>query len=54
MCGIAGEYRFDGKVADVGAVATMSEAQHARGPDGNGVLSFGPSPWPIAGLGSLI
>ena len=37
MCGIAGEYRWDGKPADVDAVVTMAETLHRRGPDGSGI-----------------
>ena len=37
MCGIAGEVRFDGRDADVGAVARINEAMHRRGPDGTGI-----------------
>jgi asparagine synthase (glutamine-hydrolysing) len=42
MCGIAGEIRFDGGVADVPAVARVSGAQQRRGPDGAGVHAAGP------------
>ncbi|SCX38982.1 asparagine synthase (glutamine-hydrolysing) [Klenkia marina] len=41
MCGIAAEIRFDGGVADVGAVAAMCEVLAARGPDGSGVWQSG-------------
>ena len=41
MCGIAGEVRFDGRDADVGAVARINEAMHRRGPDGTGVHAMG-------------
>ena len=41
MCGIAGEVRFDGRDADVGAVARINEAMHRRGPDGAGVPASG-------------
>src|SRR4051812_44697717 len=41
MCGIAGEVRFDGRDADVGAVARINEAMHRRGPDGSGVHAMG-------------
>ncbi|MCX6466479.1 MAG: N-acetylglutaminylglutamine amidotransferase [Pseudonocardiales bacterium] len=40
MCGIAGEIRFDGP-ADVTAVARMTAALAARGPDGSGVHATG-------------
>jgi asparagine synthase (glutamine-hydrolysing) len=42
MCGFAGEIRFDGKVADVGAVAQMTGCLTLRGPDGEGTWSRGP------------
>ncbi|MFN3389418.1 MAG: N-acetylglutaminylglutamine amidotransferase [Allosphingosinicella sp.] len=41
MCGIAGEIRFDGAVADAGAVATMMRSQSRRGPDSCGQLMRG-------------
>ncbi len=41
MCGLAGELRFDGRVADVAAVARMSESMSRRGPDGSGVWARG-------------
>jgi len=41
MCGIAGEVRFDGTPADVGAVTTMTAALHRRGPDGWGIHAGG-------------
>ncbi|HET7316536.1 MAG TPA: N-acetylglutaminylglutamine amidotransferase [Sphingomicrobium sp.] len=41
MCGIAGEVRFDGAVADAGAVATMMRSQQRRGPDSCGQLMRG-------------
>ncbi|SDF54219.1 N-acetylglutaminylglutamine amidotransferase [Klenkia brasiliensis] len=42
MCGIAAEIRFDGGVADVGAVAAMCEQLARRGPDGSGAWQSGP------------
>jgi asparagine synthase (glutamine-hydrolysing) len=42
MCGIAGEIRFDGGVADVAAVARTSDAQQRRGPDAAGLHAAGP------------
>ena len=33
MCGICGEIRFDGRSADVAAVARMTDAMESRGPD---------------------
>jgi asparagine synthase (glutamine-hydrolysing) len=41
MCGIAGEIRFDGSIADAGAVATMMRSQARRGPDSCGQLMRG-------------
>ncbi|MBB4212274.1 asparagine synthase (glutamine-hydrolysing) [Rhodothalassium salexigens DSM 2132] len=41
MCGIAGEVRFDGRMADAGLVARMSETQAPRGPDGEGLWQHG-------------
>ncbi|GAA1522558.1 N-acetylglutaminylglutamine amidotransferase [Sphaerisporangium rubeum] len=42
MCGLTGEIRFDGRAADVAAVARMTDAMTRRGPDGVGVWSSGP------------
>ena len=42
MCGIAGEFRFDGQFADAEAVARMTERLAPRGPDGSGVMAQGP------------
>ncbi len=42
MCGISAEVRFDGGVADVGAVAAMCDQLAPRGPDGSGVWQSGP------------
>jgi asparagine synthase (glutamine-hydrolysing) len=42
MCGIAGEIRFDGNLADAAAVARMTEALAPRGPDGSGISAQGP------------
>ncbi|GAA0843359.1 N-acetylglutaminylglutamine amidotransferase [Streptosporangium amethystogenes subsp. fukuiense] len=42
MCGLSGEIRFDGRPADVAAVARMSEVMSDRGPDGSGLWSLGP------------
>jgi asparagine synthase (glutamine-hydrolysing) len=42
VCGICGELRFDGRAADVGAVARMADAMVSRGPDSNGVVAHGP------------
>lgn len=41
MCGIAGEVRFDGKLASVERVARMAQALRPRGPDGAGVVAHG-------------
>ncbi|MBW3581171.1 MAG: N-acetylglutaminylglutamine amidotransferase [Actinobacteria bacterium] len=41
MCGIAGELRFDGALADVDTVTRMSATMHRRGPDGAGVWAQG-------------
>ncbi|NQX35164.1 N-acetylglutaminylglutamine amidotransferase [Herbiconiux sp. VKM Ac-2851] len=41
MCGIAGELRFDGRSADLGAVDRMTACQVHRGPDGTGLWSNG-------------
>ncbi|WP_420427808.1 N-acetylglutaminylglutamine amidotransferase [Algiphilus sp.] len=42
MCGIAGERRFDGQMADIGLIARMNDCQAPRGPDGAGVFAQGP------------
>jgi asparagine synthase (glutamine-hydrolysing) len=42
MCGICGEIRFDGRSADVAAVARMTAAMVSRGPDSDGVAARGP------------
>lgn len=42
MCGICGEVRFDGALADTGAVTTMTRALALRGPDGEGLFTRGP------------
>jgi asparagine synthase (glutamine-hydrolysing) len=41
MCGIAGEIRFDGRIADAEAVAIMMRSQARRGPDSCGQLMRG-------------
>ena len=41
MCGIAGEIRFDGSIADAAAVAAMMRKQAPRGPDACGQLMRG-------------
>ncbi|MFI7468780.1 N-acetylglutaminylglutamine amidotransferase [Nonomuraea sp. NPDC049646] len=42
MCGLSGEFRFDGAEADIGAVGRMTDAMHDRGPDGSGLWAQGP------------
>ncbi len=42
MCGIAGELRFDGALADIDAVTRMSATMGRRGPDGAGAWAQGP------------
>jgi asparagine synthase (glutamine-hydrolysing) len=42
MCGLSGELRLDGGLADVAAVAAMTRAMEPRGPDGCGLWSQGP------------
>jgi asparagine synthase (glutamine-hydrolysing) len=42
MCGLAGEVRTDGQVADVAAVARMAACVAHRGPDGSGLWARGP------------
>src|ERR671933_980387 len=42
MCGISGEIRFDGGVADMAAVAAMCDQLQRRGPDGSGGWQAGP------------
>ncbi|MPQ99327.1 N-acetylglutaminylglutamine amidotransferase [Modestobacter sp. I12A-02628] len=42
MCGISGELRFDGGVADAAAVAAMCTTLSRRGPDGSGGWQSGP------------
>ncbi|MET0067733.1 MAG: N-acetylglutaminylglutamine amidotransferase [Candidatus Thiodiazotropha sp.] len=42
MCGLCGELRFDGRVADLGVLQRMSERIRRRGPDHGGSYSDGP------------
>jgi len=42
MCGICGEIRFDGRSADVAAVARMTGTMASRGPDSDGAFAHGP------------
>lgn len=41
MCGIAGEIRFDGRRAEVGAVVAMRDELAPRGPDARGLFAQG-------------
>ena len=41
MCGIAGEVRFDGGLADIEAVSRMTETLAPRGPDDRGIVAHG-------------
>ncbi len=41
MCGIAGEARFDGSLADLSLLTESSQEMRKRGPDGEGLLSRG-------------
>jgi len=41
MCGIAGTFRFDGRLADRGALLSMASILRSRGPDGTGLLLDG-------------
>jgi asparagine synthase (glutamine-hydrolysing) len=42
MCGISGELRFDGGLADAALVARMTDRVASRGPDGAGLWCSGP------------
>jgi asparagine synthase (glutamine-hydrolysing) len=42
VCGLSGEVRRDGRVADVSAVTRMTATMGDRGPDGTGLWSAGP------------
>lgn len=42
MCGLVGELRFDGAVADVAALDRACDRMAARGPDGSGIWALGP------------
>jgi asparagine synthase (glutamine-hydrolysing) len=42
VCGISGEVRFDGGVADMAAVSAMCDELQRRGPDGSGGWQSGP------------
>lgn len=41
MCGLSGEYTFDGSPPDLGAVGLMWEAMVSRGPDDAGAYAHG-------------
>ncbi|HEU5268051.1 MAG TPA: N-acetylglutaminylglutamine amidotransferase, partial [Jatrophihabitans sp.] len=43
MCGLAGEIRFDGRAADIGALERSCTRLAPRGPDGSGVWANGPT-----------
>ncbi len=43
MCGIAGEIRLDGSIADAAVVARITERMAPRGPDGSGIVARGPT-----------
>lgn len=42
MCGVSGEFRFDGNPADAAAVERISAVMEPRGPDGHGLWHDGP------------
>lgn len=42
MCGIAGEFRIDGRAAEVATVLDMARVLEPRGPDGWGIVGHGP------------
>jgi asparagine synthase (glutamine-hydrolysing) len=42
VCGFAGEIRFDGQAADVGALQAMAACLQRRGPDSAGIWQQGP------------
>jgi asparagine synthase (glutamine-hydrolysing) len=42
VCGLAGEIRFDGRGADVGALERICARLARRGPDGSGIWANGP------------
>ena len=42
MCGIAGEFRFDNRPADLAAIERITQHLTARGPDASGFHSSGP------------
>lgn len=41
MCGIAGEIRFDNRLASLERVQRMTSAMRPRGPEGQGVIGYG-------------
>ncbi|HEY7814046.1 MAG TPA: N-acetylglutaminylglutamine amidotransferase, partial [Nakamurella sp.] len=42
MCGLSGEFRFDGEPPDVVGLARISAVMEPRGPDGHGLWHDGP------------
>jgi asparagine synthase (glutamine-hydrolysing) len=42
VCGIAGEFRFDGRAAEAATVLDMARVLEPRGPDGWGIVGHGP------------
>ncbi len=42
MCGLCGEFRWDGSAADTAAVSRMREPLAPRGPNGSGLWANGP------------
>jgi len=42
MCGLCGEFRFDGAAADLAAISRMSDQLARRGPDDSGTYRDGP------------
>jgi asparagine synthase (glutamine-hydrolysing) len=43
MCGLCGEFRWDGTAADTAAVGRMRDPMAARGPNGEGLWAQGPA-----------
>ena len=43
MCGLCGEFRWDGKAADTAAVGRMRDPLAPRGPNGSGLWAQGPA-----------
>lgn len=42
MCGIAGEFRFDGELPEIKTLQMICNAMEKRGPDSSGVMQHGP------------